>query len=251
MGIELMSEAAARLFPGWTVIGLEDLEISRAVKFFPDQPVTLTVSGQAVPGRGPEERRAALRITSDFESPNRRIRVPDRLHYSATIVLGKGFPNPPILAPPPPECDALVSRDSLYGPIGILPHGPLFRVLRELRLTGPRALGPLWPVDQSTLAARPGAGLHTAPILCEAAFQAAGLLGVLRLNWPGLPASVRRLTLFGRPAGESLFATASVADQRDGVPSFDSDVADREGRVFLRVEGFRILGLGHQVDAVP
>jgi NAD(P)-dependent dehydrogenase (short-subunit alcohol dehydrogenase family) len=247
MGIELMAEGAARLFPDWTVIGLEDLEISRAVKFFPDHPLTLTVSGQALPSTNPDERRAAMRITSDFASPNGRIRLPDRLHYTSTIILRKTFPNPPMIGPPPGTCDALVSRDSLYGPIGVLPHGPLFRVLKDLRMVGEGAFGYLWPLDEPALAA-PSSVLQTTPLLCETAFQVAGLLALLRLNWPGLPASVKRLTLYGRPHGEALYATSRVAGYVDGVPGFDSDIASTDGRVFLRLEGFRIIGLDHKVE---
>jgi hypothetical protein len=249
MGIELMAEAAARLFPGWAVTGLDDLEISRAVKFFPDHPVTLTVAGHALPTDDPDERRAAMRITSDFESPNGRIRLPNRLHYTATVVLRTTIPDPPMIGPPPASCDALVSRDSLYGPIGVLPHGPLFRVLKDLRMSGEGAFGYLAPIDPAALAARSGGSLHTTPLLCETAFQVAGLLALLKLNWPGLPASVRRLRLFGRPNGADLYATSRIADQTDGVPGFDSDVASTDGTVYLRLEGFRLLGLDHQVEA--
>ncbi len=250
MGIELMAEAAARLFPGWTVTGLEDLEISLAVKFFPGHPVTLNVSGEALPTTDPAERRAVMRIGSDFTSPNGRIRLPDRQHYSAIVVLGQSRPLPPVAALPPAGCDALVSRDSLYGPIGVLSHGPLFRVLRELRMVESSAVGALAPLQQDALAAPSSGRLQTDPLLCEAAFQVAGLLAMLRLNWPGLPAGLKRLTWYARSPGAASLAIARLVDQAGEVPCFDSDVVDADGRVHLRLEGFRLLGIGHKVDGV-
>ena len=85
-----------------------------------------------------------------------------------------------------------------------------------------------------------------APRLVELCFQTAGLWEAGRTGRLGLPAHVERVLVVGSPPPDGatgrVYAVARPVPAGDG-EAFDCTVLDGDGRVILRVEGYRTVAL--------
>jgi NAD(P)-dependent dehydrogenase (short-subunit alcohol dehydrogenase family) len=234
VAIELLAQAAALLAPGGRVAALEDVELERAVTVRPGKPATLRVVAEALDAGEPP---AAVRawIESDVRTPDGTLLVEGRVHVRGTARLG---PEP---APPPAEAHARAGEApavTLYGPGGLLPHGPAFQALGSLDRVGDDG-------GDGTVATGNGAPLLggaalTAPLPREAAFQVAGLHGILRHGALAIPRGCRRIELFGAPpAGTPLVARATLREAGGDELVYDVELVGSDGRVYDRMRGYR------------
>jgi NAD(P)-dependent dehydrogenase (short-subunit alcohol dehydrogenase family) len=242
VGVELMVEAATLLFPELHFAGLEDLAFHLAVKILKGKPITLRVRARAV-GTDQADRLVKVAVESDFVNDKGISLVRDRCHYSTIVRLS---PHQPVLQRFDPDAHPfrpqdVTSETALYGPGTPLPHGPAFRVLRELRLlNGIGSIGVVVPLDEPrafTLAE--GQSLQSSPLTREAAFQTAGLWQALRHGTMGLPHGCRRVEHFGTPPpGSELFVTAFPQLPAGEVVEYETEVVGVDGAVYDRMHGF-------------
>jgi hypothetical protein len=133
-----------------------------------------------------------------------------------------------------------VGHDAVYR---VYFHGPAYRVVDAAYRSNGHVVGRLaggLPPDQEP-AGRPQEML---PRLIELCFQTAGLWELGTAGRMGLPTHVDRVTRYGdADASGPLWA---VVQPRDG--GVDADVVDAEGRVHLRLEGYRSIALPGTLD---
>jgi len=91
MGMEAFAAVARLLLPDWCVVGLEDVNFLAPVKFYRDEPRTLTVTARIRPDgadRVADCRLEAERLLPGAETPHRT------LHFTGSVRLSAHRPDP-------------------------------------------------------------------------------------------------------------------------------------------------------------
>jgi hypothetical protein len=239
MGTEAFAQVASVLCPAHVVAGVEQVEFLLPFKFFRMQPATLhlSASGRAA-GGGDVLVDVALR-SSVQPRPDHPPQV--RLHFRGQVRMSRtALPRPATAFTPPEGAERTVDRDTIYR---VYFHGPAYKVLDEVRLTGDTAVGVM--VHGLPPNARPeGAASIMAPRLIELCFQAAGIEQVARDGTLGLPTAFAAARAYRQPEeadGERLYA---VAARRPGEALvYDARVVDGRGRVYVELDGYRTITL--------
>jgi 3-oxoacyl-(acyl-carrier-protein) synthase/acyl carrier protein len=241
-GIEMMAEAACLLFPDLHLCSVRDLKLHLAVKVLKDRPTTLNVIAVGCAGDVDEERVVRVRVTSNFVGPDGRVLVANRVHYTCEMLLRA---TPPVAVSLDPGPLATLSAEMpippLYGEGGALPHGPTFRVIERVDgLDGTGVVALVAALDETRVfPALNGHRLLTLPFAREAAFQSAGLWGILRHHNFGLPHGCRTLHLFGAPpTGTKLLVRVRPKAVGPVRIEYDIDLLGDDGRLYDRMEGF-------------
>jgi acyl transferase domain-containing protein/acyl carrier protein len=241
-GIEMMAEAATLLFPGFHVSAIRDLQLHLAVKVLKDRPVTLKISAAGRTGDTDDERVVAVEVASDFIGPDGRTLIANRVHYTCEVVLQATAPvavEHEAMSLPAIAAPCVVPR--LYGEGGSLPHGSTFQVIEQVdRFDSLGVVASVAALDEGRLLpALNGHRLLTLPFAREAAFQAAGLWGILEHGNFGLPHGCRALRRFGTPAQPTRLHVRVVPKSVDAVRiEYDIDLIGDDDRLYDRMEGF-------------
>jgi hypothetical protein len=88
------------------------------------------------------------------------------------------------------------------------------------------------------------------PRLMELCFQTAGIWELGVRGRAGLPGHIHRVSVCRAPDMTKGPLYAVVTPDRDG-ESFDADVVDATGNVFVHLSGYRTVALFNSVDAEP
>jgi NADP-dependent 3-hydroxy acid dehydrogenase YdfG len=238
MGMEGFAEAARSFAPGFEVVALEDVELLAPFKFYRDEPRTLELRAQVRDaGDGT--------LVADCELIGRRT-LPGKgeqetRHFTGRARLARQAQEPPAAAAPGHDHPG-VGRDAVYR---IYFHGPAYQVLDEA-----------WR-DDGTIAGRLAADLPPdhepqstpttfAPRLIELCFQTAGVWEIGSEGRLALPTGIARVTRYAG-AEEPGRLWALVTPRADG-SAVDADVVDEQGRVRVRLEGYRTIELPASLD---
>jgi hypothetical protein len=240
MGIEAFAALAGLAVPGMRVEAVEDVSFLAPVKFYRDEPRTLTVTAVTRPDGADlvaDCTLSASRVLAGEQAPRVTSHFTGRVRLTAAATDDQEQAQAPDTAAAP-----AVSHDDIYH---VFFHGPAYQVVDEAWHRGSDAVARL---ARHMPAGHTPETNHTAtePRLAEACFQTAGLWEMGRAGHMALPAHVDLVSLPHRPVPDSeLFAIARPVD--DG--SFDCAVLDREGGVVLRVNGYRTVGLDSTLPA--
>jgi acyl transferase domain-containing protein/nucleoside-diphosphate-sugar epimerase len=227
MGIEAFAEVARLLVPNRYVAAVEDVEFAAPVKFYRDEPRTLTITALVRPD-GPDLvadcALSAERLLPGDDRPQRTV------HFTGRVRLTTAAPEPETVAVPPEG--AGLTPEQVYR---LYFHGPAYQVV-----------GAAWRQDGGA-ATRFAEGLPAGaatptvagPRLVELYFQAAGLHEAGVHGRLALPLHVGRVRLLAPPV-ESPDVVAVATPRGDG---FDGTVLDGTGRVLLRIEDYRTVPL--------
>jgi NAD(P)-dependent dehydrogenase (short-subunit alcohol dehydrogenase family) len=238
VGMEAFAEVARLLVPGWYVVAVEDVDFAAPVKFYRDEPRTLTVTAAIRPAGEDlvaECRLEAERLLPGSETPQRTV------HFTGSVRLSARQPQPEQAVEVAGAGDAPVLNPAEVYRLYF--HGPSYQVVGAAWRDNGAAAGRL--ADHLPPAQQPGtATTLLSPRLEELCFQVAGLWEAGREGRLALPAHVDRLRMLGQvPAGEPQDAVA-VARPAPGKPGvFDCEVVAPGGRVVLRLEGYRTVPL--------
>jgi NAD(P)-dependent dehydrogenase (short-subunit alcohol dehydrogenase family) len=238
MGIEAFAALAGLAVPGMRVAGVEQVDFIAPLKFYRDEPRTLTVTAVIRPDGTDLVADCALRA-SRMLAGETAPRVTS--HFTGRVRLSSVTAEQERAEAPGSRATPAVSRDDIYH---VFFHGPAYQVVDEAWHRGAVAvarLAPHMPADHT-----PETGdMTTEPRLTEACFQTAGLWEIGHAGQMALPAHVDLVSMPHRPVPEAeLFAIARHADG-----GFDCEVLDREGDVVLRVNGYRTVGLDSPLPA--
>jgi len=223
MGVELFAELAKLAYPKKVISGFENIEFSSAIKFIKDKPRTLKASISY--SSKPE-----VRIESDFIKDGKKL-GDTKLHFKGTILFG------PRKAAETSKVKLakkhLINKGDIYK---ILPHGSLFQVLQSINSIDKEitAVGSIpinnqfnWDVKE----------LFANPLAIEAAFQAMGLLDIIKDDRLGLPYSIKHLS-YNDVVGEPEIIHGVKKGENDIGSTYDFEVLTKTGEVILKAEDY-------------
>jgi NAD(P)-dependent dehydrogenase (short-subunit alcohol dehydrogenase family) len=231
MGMEAFVEAARLLVPDRYVAAVENVDFHAPVKFYRDEPRTLTVTALVRPDGTDLVADCALsasRLLPGTDTPQWTV------HFTGSVRFTAAAPEAQTRTVPVPASPRLGPAEvyRLYF------HGPAYRVVGAAWRDGDGAAGRFAP--DLPPAHDPAAGpTRTGPRLVELCFQTAGLWEAGHSGRLALPLHVGRLALEAEPA-EGADRTAVAFPAGDG---FDAAVLDGTGRVILRLENYRTVPL--------
>jgi phosphopantetheinyl transferase/NAD(P)-dependent dehydrogenase (short-subunit alcohol dehydrogenase family) len=226
IGLELLAATAAHLRPGEAYVGARAVSFRAPVKVHRDEPVALTMAARLIEGG-----EVAVRLSSERVAKTGRPLLTH--HFEAILRFGE-----PVAVDALPSAflpEEPIDRAAIYRRFF---HGPGFQVLSECGAVASNGLMAEAVVSHDALGG--AAAMLTAPLLLEAAFQAAGLHHMAVHGALALPAGIEALVLESRPAdGEPL--GLMVSERADG--RYDIDLDGPSG-IALRVRGFSMAVLG-------
>ena len=239
MGIEAFAALASLAAPHLRVAGIEQVNFTAPVKFYRDEPRTVTLAAVIQPdgaGLVADCALSASRTLKGDETPR------TTTHFTGRVRLAAGALRPERGETPGEQTTAAATHGDIYR---VLFHGPAYQVIDEAWQSGRIAVarlaqhlpaGHLPETDHTT----------TEPRLAEACLQTAGLWEIGQTGQLALPAHADLVTVLQRPQPDTqLFAM--VHPVGDG--SFDCRVVDREGDILLRVDGYRTVAIPSPLPA--
>jgi hypothetical protein len=232
MGMEAFAEAARLLVPDRHVIAVEDVTFAAPLKFYRDEPRTLTVQAVVCPDGDDliaHCRLVAERLLPGNDTPQRTV------HFTGRVRLGVDAPTAEASAPPGDQSGPTLDADRVYS---FYFHGPAYQVVESAWRSDDVSIAALTdPLPENHVPS--SLPLTTAPRLVELCFQTAGLWQAGREDRLALPMRVGSARVVGDPATGALHARAREIEP--GV--FDCVVVDAEGTVIVRLDGYHTIPL--------
>jgi hypothetical protein len=241
MGMEAFAEVARLLTPDWQVAAIEDVDFRAPLKFYRDEPRTLTVTALLRPDGADivaDCSLAADRILPGSAKPQHTV------YFTGSVRLSTQTREARAGTPVSHAADVpSVARQDVYR---LYFHGPAYQVVAEAWQDHGAAVGRLatgLPPNHDP------AGLPAVlgPRLVELCFQTAGLWEAGLTGRLALPAHVGRVLIGTDAPTDATAGVVAVATAVTGTAGeqdhFDCEVLDGEGRVILRVEDYRTVAL--------
>ena len=250
MGIEGFSVAARHIASvlgssrgSFRVASLEDIQFLAPFKFYRNEKRRITWKAQAV------HNGSGLTAYASLESNSvSKMRPTERLlHFTGKVSLLPG--NEPlekaVIEPPHWNGAYKVSAEQIYR---LYFHGPSFQVLEGVqRAEGGGVTGklrtdlPLISGDRQTSLTRPA--------LVELCLQTAGIWEAGKTGVLALPGSIGLLKLYEvRPSDTAIFAQVQPRGE-NGHLSFDAQVVDSRGRLYLELKDYRTSPLPYAAES--
>jgi hypothetical protein len=237
MGIEAFAEVATALFPDWHIEAVENVNFLAAVKFYRNQPRTLSIGASLWTLQG--EIVADCRLLSTRQLPG-QAEPQETTHFTARVRLTKRAPAPRAGVIPAEKSPGVQSGD-IYR---IYFHGPAYQVLEAAWISDKQMIGRMAqhlpanhaPNDSPT---------KLEPRLIELCFQTASLWLMSEKGIMGLPHHVDEVRLLCNPsANGSLHAVVTRRDDE----AFDIDVVDGSAAICLQVKGYKTVPVATTAD---
>ncbi len=235
MGLEAMVEAALVLFPERHAIAVEEVNFLAPFKFYRNAPRTITVQVQYTAEQ--EDIVAHCRLLGS-RTLHGQSEPEVTTHFTARVRLAAA-PAAPVKREKidPAAAGARVAAADIYR---LYFHGPAYQVLAGAWRAGNEVIGqyaenlPANHVPETLASA-------AAPRLLELCFQTAGIWELASQARMGLPSQVTSIA-FGRPA-EGAKGRLFAAVQRGEQETFEAQIADEKGNVYLTLRGYRTMAL--------
>ena len=237
MGMEAFAEVAGLVAPvGYRVAGVEDVEFLAPVKFYRDEPRTLTVAAVTGPDpEGSDDLLAHCTLIAERQLPGSDAPV-RTTHFTGRVRLTTAPVDEERSTLDRTQHETVVESQDVYR---FYFHGPAYQVVESAWRDGEGSTARLTESlaeDRSPA----DAPLTLAPRLVELCFQAAGLWDAAREDLLALPLSVGRVRVLLDPATATgrLVAHAEALDGQ-----VDAVVVDDEGRVVVRLDAYRTIAM--------
>ncbi|HUK70896.1 MAG TPA: SDR family NAD(P)-dependent oxidoreductase, partial [Streptosporangiaceae bacterium] len=229
MGIESFAAIAQLAAPDLHVAGVEQMEFLAPVKFYRDEPRTLTLHAIV--------RRDGADLVADCTLSASRTLKGDETprwttHFTGSVRLAAEPPAHERDDTPTKRPDVAVAHDDIYR---VYFHDAAYQVMDEgwqydggsvSRFSPQLPPGHIPETDPTA----------TEPRLTELCFQTAGLWEIGETGQIGLPAHADQIVMVARPKPEApLFAVAHPT----GEGRFDCRVVDSNGDVLVKLDGYR------------
>jgi hypothetical protein len=234
MGMEAFAEAAHLLAPGHHVVAVEDVAFAAPLKFYRDEPRTVTVQAVIDPdgdGLVAHCELSAERMLPGHDAPQRTV------HFTGRVRLGPEAPTPEPADPPGDPEGPAMNAEQVYS---FYFHGPAYQVVTSAWRAGDSSVATLadpLPDNHQPV----GLPLTTAPRLVELCFQTAGLWQAGLEDRLALPTRVASASMLADPATASGPLRAVARESAPGV--FDCLVIDAKGDVIVRLDGYETIAL--------
>jgi len=241
MGIEAFAEAALCVHPGWHIEAIEEVNFLAPFKFYKDEPRTVIIEAIFRP--------LGDRLLADCRLIGKRA-LPGQtepqvtVHFTARVRLTRQEPESVAVAQPHLSAEAIVDAAHIYR---IYFHGPAYQVLERAWWDGEHIIGEMAdqlpenhrPPDQPTL---------MVPRLIELCFQTAGIWEMGTTSHMGLPSHIHQVSPSNGHSKKKgrLYAVVTPHPERG---SFDAEVVDAKGNVYIRLNGYSTATLPAGLDA--
>jgi acyl transferase domain-containing protein/acyl carrier protein/NAD(P)-dependent dehydrogenase (short-subunit alcohol dehydrogenase family) len=235
MGIEALVEAAKIVFPDRYLAAIEDVTFESPFKFYRSEPRAVTVH-------------AHFKLDGDSIVADCRLMGTRTLHGRDEPEITTHFTARVRLAVSPRPAE---KRNKVSVPDGVKKieagdiyrlyfHGPAYQVVENSWRSGDEVVGLFndslpanhQPEDRTTAAD---------PRLIELCFQTAGLYELAGKSKMGLPYQIGSVEFFEPPVAAKGHLRAAVTATGDD--RFDAQVVDDDGRVYLRLKGYRTMDM--------
>ena len=233
IGLELFAELANVLYPKKVIKGFENIEFRSAIKFLKDQPRKLKANISY-------EQKPKVTLESEFVKDGQIIGE-SNLHFKGEISLGKRTKIEPVKLSLSKK--NLVRKNDVYK---IMPHGSRFQVIesinslrKEIIATNTVETGEQFSFEIDDLKAQ--------PLCIEAAFQAMGLLDIIRDNKMGLPFKIKKLEYFNSQEKPAIIKGIKTGENDLG-SVYNFDVLSIDGEVLIRTEGYGTAKIQMELD---
>jgi NAD(P)-dependent dehydrogenase (short-subunit alcohol dehydrogenase family) len=241
MGTETFAELASLLAPGFKVAAVSEVRFDSPLKFYRMEPGTLRLSAAASPADDGELMvRAALRSARTLATGETQ----EKTHFTVVVRLSREVAPTPEVPFSPPKGEELVIRAAdIYR---VYFHGPAYQVLEAAQVSGDLAVG-LFAENLPPNSDPAEAASIMAPRLIELCFQTAGLWEMKTKGVMALPLAIGSVATYGQPerASGRLYAVVRAVD---GGASFDAEVVDAQGRVYVALRGYLTVQLPGSVS---
>ncbi|MBK5112324.1 MAG: SDR family NAD(P)-dependent oxidoreductase [Candidatus Heimdallarchaeota archaeon] len=230
IGLEIFAELTKMAFPKAKLAGFSDVAFKSAIKFTNDKSRILKTRIN-YSTKDPE-----CLIYSEFVKDGMVVGKPN-IHFTAKVVLGsikEEFTTKPEL-----HKKELVSKETIYS---ILPHGPLFHVLKEVNDFKQDIIAKVSTSDKNQFSFE-NKGFTIEPLLIESAFQTMGLLDIIKDSKLGLPFGIKSLTFNKATEPAALIRGSKVKDSDLG-SIYNFEVLAKTGQVIMKAEEYSTI----QVD---
>ena len=234
MGMEAFAEAARLLAPDLHVLAVEDVTFAAPLKFYRDEPRTLTV--QAVLSPDGDQLVAHCELSAERMLPGQD--APQRtVHFTGRVRLGVEPPAAEHTDLPGEPSGTTLNADQVYS---FYFHGPAYQVVSSAWRGGDVSVARLAdPLPDNHVPA--DLALTTAPRLVELCFQTAGLWQAGLEDRLALPTRVGSASTLIDPAQATGPLHAIARETASGV--FDCVVVDANGDVIVRLDGYETIAL--------
>jgi len=240
MGIEAMVETARLLFPERHVNSVEDVKFLAPFKFYRGQPRTVILQADFASQNGDVVANCRLMGTRTLHG---QTEPETTVHFTSRVRLTAELPEECKRDKVSPPASRKVEAKDIYR---IYFHGPAYQVVNNAWRTRDAVFGLVSPnlppnhvpCDLPSL---------VSPRLVELCFQTAGLWELASKNRMGLPYAIERLKVLRLPDVTEKYLFAAVTPKEDG--SFDAELCDRGGKVYLALAGYRTMELPETVGA--
>ena len=231
MGMEAFAEAARLLAPDCHVAAVENVDFRAPLKFYRDEPRTLTITALLRPDG--DDLVAECRLSAERKVPGAE-QPQQTVHFTGSVRLTA---EPPVIdddgdAAPGDGTPAL-TPEQVYR---LYFHGPAYQVVSAAWKQGDGAAARF----AADLPPQVDGPVLIGPRLVELCFQTVGLLEAGTDGVLALPLHVGAVRLNGRP--EERAALVAIV-RRDGHGGFDCIVRDDDGSLVLRLDGYRTVPL--------
>jgi acyl transferase domain-containing protein/acyl carrier protein/NAD(P)-dependent dehydrogenase (short-subunit alcohol dehydrogenase family) len=240
MGTEAFAELATLLTPGFRVASISE-QFSSPFKFHRNQPRTLYLSATIHPtGNGTLVAKTTLR---GMVQPRPELSPRFDTHFVGEVYLTTAPVEERTIDFVPPSTEALdIDRERIYR---VYFHGPAYQVMERIGVMGDRAVALM--VDGLPPNSSPDMPMLIAPRVIELCFQAAGMWEMVTHRAMALPSAIGSVTILRHPEraeGRRLYALVTAID---GGASYDVQVVDTDGTVYVDLRGYRTSRLPGEV----
>ncbi|MFZ2487487.1 MAG: SDR family NAD(P)-dependent oxidoreductase, partial [Anaerolineae bacterium] len=238
MATEALAELATVLAPGYRVAAVENEQMMGAFKSFRMEPRTLYLSATISPSaNGDLIAHATLRSMTKPAKEGLPVQVKE--HFIADVRLTTAPAEKPSEDFQRPDAASLpITAAEIYQSFF---HGPAYQVIERAGVAGNQCvalmadnLGPnTEPADVESL---------MAPRLVELCFQAAALWHVKTHGAMAFPLGFVAVTAYRQPAEADGRRLTAVVETTDDGDTFDCQVLDDAGNVFVTLRGYSTVG---------
>jgi len=237
---EMLAQAASLMMPGLTLSALRDVQVRKWIRY-ETQPVALEIRARLVPDRDHE---VEVMITNWGTEPNHSENSGEQVVVGRAAFAASRPPGP---APFPITIES--NRPCRFDAGDVykdqwLFHGPAFQAISSLGPASPQGIvGDLQVLPKRGILRDGDAeNLLTDPIVLDAFTQLLGCWGMDQLEEGHVifPLRVSEITFFGEdpPEGETVHCQIAIREMSRHLVRVDSDLVARDGRVWMRIEGW-------------
>jgi len=242
MGIEAMAEAAKLIFPDRNVGAIENAQFLTPFKFYRNQPRALAIHAEYSVDKDDivaDCRILGSRILHGQSEPE------VTLHFSGRVRLVAGSPETIKKSDVPQVGNgAKLASSNLYR---LYFHGPAYQVIDSAWRDGSQIVA-LFAKNLPANHMPPELPVVISPRFVEFCFQTASLSGLALRSSLGLPYAFKEIRMVSSPekAPNATFFSL-VETNTDG--TYNAEVVDDKGNVYLVLQGYRTIDLPDPVQA--